>query len=63
MAIFDELASSTALTGEDAFKLHDTYGFPIELTRELAQERGLPVDVDGYTELMEEQRERSRGRP
>ncbi|HEX4931272.1 MAG TPA: alanine--tRNA ligase, partial [Gaiellaceae bacterium] len=60
MAIFDELASSTALSGDDAFKLHDTFGFPIELTRELALERGMPVDEDRYEELMHEQRERSR---
>ena len=59
MAIFDELASDT-LSGEAAFKLHDTYGFPIELTRELALERGMPVDEDRFTELMQEQRERSR---
>ena len=59
MAIFDELASDT-LSGEAAFKLHDTYGFPIELTRELALERGLPVDEDRFTELMQEQRMRSR---
>jgi alanyl-tRNA synthetase len=60
MAIFDELASSTELSGDAAFKLHDTYGFPIELTRELALERGMPVDEDRYAELMAEQRERSR---
>ena len=59
MAIFDELASDT-LSGEAAFKLHDTYGFPIELTRELALERGMPVDEDRFTELMQEQRQRSR---
>ena len=59
MAIFDELASTT-LSGDAAFKLHDTYGFPIELTRELALERGLPVDEERYAELMQEQRERSR---
>ena len=60
MAIFDELASSTELSGDAAFKLHDTYGFPIELTRELALDRGMPVDEDRYEELMHEQRERSR---
>src|SRR5918995_6460075 len=60
MAIFDELASGSELAGEAAFKLHDTYGFPIELTRELALERGLPVDEDRFEELMHEQRERSR---
>jgi alanyl-tRNA synthetase len=59
MAIFDELASDT-LSGEAAFKLHDTYGFPIELTRELALDRGMPVDEDRFTELMQEQRLRSR---
>jgi alanyl-tRNA synthetase len=45
----------------DAFKLHDTYGFPYDLTRELLAERGLSVDDQGFEELMEEQRERARG--
>jgi alanyl-tRNA synthetase len=45
---------------EDAFKLHDTYGFPYDLTRELLQEEGLAVDDEGFRELMEEQRERAR---
>ena len=40
--------------------MHDTYGFPLELTQELARERGLPVDEDRFKELMEEQRKRSR---
>src|SRR5206468_1965993 len=44
----------------DAFRLHDTYGFPVELTEELARERGLAVDVDDFGRLMEEQRQRSR---
>ena len=64
MAIFDELATAPntgeTLSGEAAFKLHDTYGFPIELTRELALERGLPVDEERFQELMQEQRVRSR---
>ncbi len=44
----------------DAFKLHDTYGFPYDLTKELLAERGLSVDDDGFEELMEEQRQRAR---
>ena len=57
---FAEAAAKGAVDGEDAFRLHDTYGFPIELTRERARERGLAVDEDGFTRLMAEQRERSR---
>jgi alanyl-tRNA synthetase len=45
----------------DAFKLHDTYGFPYDLTKELLAERGLSVDDGGFQELMEEQRRRARG--
>ncbi|MFP5389278.1 MAG: alanine--tRNA ligase, partial [Thermoleophilia bacterium] len=45
----------------DAFELHDTYGFPYDLTKELLAERGLSVDDGGFEELMEEQRQRSRG--
>jgi alanyl-tRNA synthetase len=48
------------ISAEDAFKLHDTYGFPYDLTRELLQEDGLSVDDAGFEELMEEQRERAR---
>jgi alanyl-tRNA synthetase len=44
----------------DAFKLHDTYGFPYDLTKELLAERGLSVDDQGFEELMEEQRQRAR---
>ncbi len=44
----------------DAFKLHDTYGFPYDLTRELLAEQGLAVDDSGFEELMEEQRQRAR---
>ncbi len=60
MKLFEEVAHGDGISGDDAFKLHDTYGFPLELTRELARERGLPVDEDEFTRLMEEQRERSR---
>jgi alanyl-tRNA synthetase len=48
------------ISGSDAFKLHDTFGFPIDLTRELAAERGIAVDDDGFRAAMEEQRARSR---
>jgi alanyl-tRNA synthetase len=48
------------ISAEDAFRLHDTYGFPYDLTRELLQEEGLSVDDAGFEELMEEQRERAR---
>ena len=59
-AVFESLADSDAISADDAFKLAATYGFPIELTVELAEERGQAVDVDGYRELMAEHREISR---
>ncbi len=59
--IFDELAAgNSVLSGEDAFTLYDTYGFPLDLTEIMASERGLTVDVAGFERAMEEQRERSR---
>jgi alanyl-tRNA synthetase len=60
MRLFEEVAAGGSISGEDAFRLHDTYGFPLELTEELARERGLPVDDDEFNRLMEEQRTRSR---
>lgn len=51
---------SPIIRAEDAFKLHDTYGFPIDLTRVMAEERGMTVDEAGYEKLMEQARERSR---
>jgi alanyl-tRNA synthetase len=60
MKEFDELAGKDAISGDDAFVLAATYGFPIELTVELAEERGQPVDVDRFRELMEDHREVSR---
>jgi alanyl-tRNA synthetase len=48
------------ISGVDAFTLYDTYGFPLELTQEIAEERDLTVDVDGFETEMEEQRKRSR---
>ena len=50
----------TTLSGEDAFKLNDTFGFPIDLTREILQERGIKVDVDRFYELLLLQKQRSR---
>ena len=53
-------ADRDSLTGEEAFKLHDTYGFPLDLTIEMAQEQGLKVDVDGFNSAMREQKETAR---
>jgi alanyl-tRNA synthetase len=62
LRLFEELAEKDGtISGEDAFRLHDTYGFPLELTRELARERGLGVNEEEFTRLMEVQRTRSRG--
>ena len=60
MKLFEEVAGKDAISGEDAFLLHDTYGFPLELTRELALERGIAIDEETFTSLMAEQRSRSR---
>ncbi|HEY3528360.1 MAG TPA: alanine--tRNA ligase [Nocardioides sp.] len=53
-------AGGTVLSGERAFALHDTYGFPIDLTLEMAAEQGLEVDEVGFRELMGEQRQRAK---
>ena len=64
--IFDmastQLKSSkkNVLPGEEVFKLHDTYGFPFDLTLEMAREEGLEVDEDGFRRLMNEQRDRAK---
>ena len=50
----------TTLSGEDVFKLYDTYGFPIDLTREIAEEAGLAIDEARFAELMQEQKVRAR---
>ncbi|MBU2667126.1 alanine--tRNA ligase [Actinoplanes bogorensis] len=53
-------AGRSALAGDKAFQLHDTYGFPIDLTLEIAAEQGLDVDADGFRVLMAEQRARAK---
>ena len=53
-------AGGKVISGEDAFKLYDTFGFPVDLTREIAEEAGLSVDNDAFASLMEEQKTRAR---
>ena len=66
MHIFSDLLAEHQAKGErvfsgaDAFKLYDTYGFPIDLTREMVQEQDMTVDEDAFQELMEQQRVRAR---
>ncbi|HLY94065.1 MAG TPA: alanine--tRNA ligase [Gaiellaceae bacterium] len=60
MKLFEEAAARGEITGDDAFTLQATYGFPIELTQELARERGLGVNDEEFTKLMEEHRDISR---
>ncbi len=63
MVLFEEArsrATGGSISGTDAFKLSDTFGFPIELTAELAADAGLTVDEEGFRELLEEQRARAR---
>ncbi|WP_235778576.1 alanine--tRNA ligase [Sinomonas notoginsengisoli] len=59
-AVRHSKAEGTPLTGEEAFTLHDTYGFPIDLTLEMAEEAGVTVDEAGFRTLMEDQRQRAR---
>ncbi len=61
LELFDrEVAATGAVSGDFAFKLYDTYGFPIDLTALMARERGLSVDTERFEELMEEQRQRAK---
>jgi alanyl-tRNA synthetase len=60
LKVFEEVAARGAISGDDAFTLAATYGFPVELTRELAVERGLEVDEEEFTRRMGEHREISR---
>jgi alanyl-tRNA synthetase len=54
-------AGSKEISGDDAFRLYDTYGFPFDLTEDFAAENGMTVDRAGFDEAMEQQRERGRG--
>ena len=59
--MFEDIThGAKTVSGEDAFKLYDTYGFPIDLTQIMAEERGLTVDLAGFERAMEEAKERSR---
>jgi alanine--tRNA ligase len=58
--VIKQIGHSKTFPGEDAFKLYDTFGFPLDLTELMAVERGLKVDVEEFTQLMEEQKKRSR---
>ncbi|HZK76088.1 MAG TPA: alanine--tRNA ligase-related protein, partial [Candidatus Kapabacteria bacterium] len=66
LALFEEMAQavedseSPSISGEDAFKLYDTFGFPADLTQVLAKERGMSVDMPRFEELLQEQKDRSR---
>lgn len=57
LAVLEEyLENSKEITGEQAFKLHDTYGFPLDLTIEIAEEKGIKVDTDGFDAAMKNQK-------
>ncbi len=63
MKLFEQVVQNLAsklIPGETVFKLYDTYGFPIDLTADMARERGLTIDYEGFEEAMAKQRERSR---
>jgi alanyl-tRNA synthetase len=66
LELFEKVAEKVLKTkkkvmpAEDVFKLYDTYGFPLDLTQVMAQEKGLSIDLKGFEKLLEEQRERSR---
>jgi alanyl-tRNA synthetase len=58
--LFEQASMAGSISAAEAFKLHDTYGFPIDLTRIMAEERGMSVDIAGYEKLMEQAREIAR---
>ena len=62
MRLFDDVAAKSGqiIPGADAFRLYDTYGFPVDLTADIARERGMTVDMDGFEQAMGEQRARAR---
>lgn len=63
MELFEkEMAMNpTIFSGETAFKLYDTFGFPLDLTEDMLKERGVALDTDGFDAKMKEQRERAKG--
>jgi len=63
MRIFEDIVANTqgvTIAGEEAFRLYDTYGFPVDLTADIARERGLQVDMGGFDAAMEQQRQTAR---
>ncbi len=58
-AAIAKLGATKVIDGNDVFKLHDTYGFPTDLTADIARERGLTVDMEGYERAMDVQRKQS----
>ena len=65
LELLNEIADkseSMIVSGEDAFKLNDTYGFPIDLTQEILSEKGMKIDIDRFHELLKEQKARSRAK-
>ena len=63
LKVLDEVTekmSGTVIEGEDVFRLYDTYGFPVDLTADIARERNLTVDMEGFNKAMAEQRKRAR---
>jgi len=62
MRLFDDVAAKSGqiIPGADAFRLYDTYGFPVDLTADIARERGMTVDMEGFEQAMGEQRARAR---
>ena len=63
LKVLDDVTSkmeSNVIQGEDVFRLYDTYGFPVDLTADIARERNLKIDMDGFNKAMAEQRQRGR---
>ncbi len=58
--IIEKSKQSKIISGEEAFKLYDTFGFPLELTSEMAEEQGFSVDIEGFNKAMKEQKERAK---
>src|SRR5512136_897046 len=59
-SILAKQKTQKVVPGDEAFRLYDTYGFPVDLTREIARSRGFTIDQDGFDKAMAQQRERAR---